>query len=338
MVDVPVWPTMIDVARRSGTSLKTVSRVVNGEPNVSPATMAKVRAAMDQLGYRRNESASLLRRGNATGSIALVLEDNSGPFFAALVVAIEQVARFNGYLLFTGGAEGDPDRAARLAEAFLDRRVDGLILATSLARTYVLDEAVPMSVPAVFVERPGRHPGRDAVLADNAGGIADAVAHLAGLGHRRIAFVGDDPAYFTAGRRREAFVAALTNHGLPTDVPVLMDGGTSLLDPAVLASWTAGSEPVTAVLTGNNRASREFLYALHRQPEIALAYVCFDEWEMADLMRPGVTTIDQDAAAIGRAATEVLLSRIAGADGPAQHIVVPTRLNVRPSSALVVPR
>lgn len=338
MVDDPAWPTMIDVARRSGTSLKTVSRVVNGEPNVTAATTAKVRAAMDQLGYRRNESASLLRRGSSTGSIALVLEDSSGPFFAALMVAIEQVARVNGYLLLTGGAEGDPARAARLAEAFLDRRVDGLVLATSLAQSHAVDDAVPPSVPAVFVERPSHDANRDAVLADNAGGIASAVAHLADLGHRRIAYIGDDPAYFTAGERRHGFIRAMTQRGLPDDVPILMDGGAALSDAATLRRWAAGADPVTAVITGNNRTSRQLLYALRAAPELEFGFVCFDEWEMADLMRPAVTTVDQNAGAIGRAAAELLLSRIAGADHPPRAMVLPTQLTVRQSGRLGLQR
>lgn len=331
MTDESAWPTMVDVARLSGTSLKTVSRVVNGEPNVSATTTAKVRAAMDALGYRRNESASLLRRGQSTGSIALVLEDSSGPFFAALVVAVEQVARLNGYLLFTGGAEGDPSRAARLAEAFLDRRVDGLILATSLTDSHDVDEAVPSSVPAVFVERPGHHRNRDAVLADNARGVADAVAHLADAGHRRISYIGDDPAYYTAGQRRDGFLAAMTDGGLSTDVPVLMDGGAALVDSKVLEQWTTGDDAVTAVVTGNNRISRQLLYALRRSPDIDIGYVCFDEWDTADLMRPSVTTVDQNARQIGRTATEVLLSRIAGADDPPRRVIVPTHLTVRES-------
>ncbi len=334
MGDEQAWATMIDVAKRSGTSLKTVSRVVNGEPNVSPATAEKVRQAMEELGYRRNESASLLRRGKSTGSIALVLEDSSGPFFAALVVAIEQVARMNGYLLFTGGAEGDPVRAARLTEAFLDRRVDGLILASSLAGSRAVDDAVPTSVPAVFVERPSRDGTRDTVLADNAGGIGSAVAHLAAQGHRRIGYVGDDPAYFTAIERRDGFVAAIAAAALPADVPILMDGGAALADPEVLSRWTSGPDPVTAVVTGNNRTSRRLLYALRRQPQIDLGFVCFDEWEMADLMRPSVTTVDQNADAIGLSAAEQLLSRIAGADHPARCTVLPTRLTIRESGTL----
>ena len=128
----------------------------------------------------------------------------------------------------------------------------------------------------------------------------------------------------------------LAAHGLDADVPVLMDGGAALSDPGVLAGWVTGPQPVTAVVTGNNRSSRKLLYALDRQPDITLAYVCFDEWEMADLMRPAVTTVDQNAAAIGRVATEVLLSRIAGADGPPRHTVVPTTLTVRRSSGLVM--
>jgi LacI family transcriptional regulator len=330
VVELPTWPTMIDVAQRSGTSLKTVSRVVNGEPNVSPATAAKVRAAMVELNYRRNESASLLRRGSATGSIALVLEDSSGPFFAALVVAIEQVARMNGYLLFTGGAEGDPARAAGLVEAFLDRRVDGLIVATSQAESHAVDDAIPAEVPAVFVERPSHVGGRDAVLSDNTGGISAAVSHLAELGHRRIAFIGDEPTYFTAAERRDGFTKALADQGLDTQVPILMDAGSSL-SADTLRKWSTGTAPVTAVVTGNNRTSRQLLYALRDAPDVDFGYVCFDEWDMADLMQPAVTTVAQDADAIGRSAAELLLSRISGADWAPRTIVVPTRLTVRRS-------
>jgi len=184
----------------------------------------------------------------------------------------------------------------------------------------------------VFVERPGHHPARDAVLADNSGGVADAVRHLVAAGHRRIAYIGDDPAYYTAGQRRDGFLTAVAEQGLSTDAPVLMDGGASLIDGPVLHQWTTGREAVTAVVTGNNRTSRQLLYALRRHPDVDIGYVCFDEWDTADLMHPSVTTVDQNAARIGRSAAELLLSRIAGADDPPRHVVVPTRLSVRESA------
>src|ERR1700735_5367022 len=97
-------PTMEDVAAYAGVALKTVSRVVNGEPGVTPGTAERVRAAIDQLGFRRNDSARILRMGQ-TASIGLIMEDIGNPFYSVLARAGEDVAREHAYLLFT--ASGD---------------------------------------------------------------------------------------------------------------------------------------------------------------------------------------------------------------------------------------
>src|ERR1700684_3380787 len=93
-------PTMKDVAARAGVALKTVSRVVNGEPGVTPGTAERVRAAIDQLGFRRNDSARILRKGQ-TASIGLIMEDIGNPFYSVLSRAVEDVAREHGHVLFT---------------------------------------------------------------------------------------------------------------------------------------------------------------------------------------------------------------------------------------------
>ena len=120
-------PTMKDVAARAGVGLKTVSRVVNGEPGVTPDTEARVRQAIDALGFRRNDSARVLRKGR-TASIGLVLEDLADPFYSPLSRAVEEVARANGSLLFTGSSAEVPDREQELVLALCARRVDGLVV------------------------------------------------------------------------------------------------------------------------------------------------------------------------------------------------------------------
>src|SRR4051794_26561430 len=99
---------MKDVAARAGVGLKTVSRVVNGEPGVTPDTMLRVQSAIEALGFRRNDSARILRKGR-TSSIGLVLEDLGDPFYSSLSRAVEEVARAHGSLLFTGSSDEDPD-------------------------------------------------------------------------------------------------------------------------------------------------------------------------------------------------------------------------------------
>src|SRR3954447_18214272 len=120
-------PTMKDVAARAGVGLKTVSRVVNGEPGVTPETERRVQEAIDALGFRRNDSARLLRKGR-TASIGLVLEDLADPFYSPLSRAVEDLARAHGTLLFTGSSAEDADREQELVLAFCARRVDGLVI------------------------------------------------------------------------------------------------------------------------------------------------------------------------------------------------------------------
>src|ERR1700750_3223320 len=148
-------PTMKDVATRAGVALKTVSRVVNDEPGVTPETASRVRNAINELGFRRNDSARLLRKGQ-TPSIGLIMEDIGDPFYSALSRAVEDVAHWNGSLLFTGSSDEDPQREQELVLALCARRVDGLIvIPASGDHRYLLPEIAAGGV-SVFVERPAR--------------------------------------------------------------------------------------------------------------------------------------------------------------------------------------
>lgn len=323
---------MVDVARHAGTSQKTVSRVVNVEGGVRPETVERVQRAIAELGFRRNDGASHLRRGTSTASIGLVLEDLAGPFYAAVTAAVERAARERGHLLLTGSADGDPDRAGSLVQAFAARRVDGLLIAPNLVGDEVLTANLPPDVPAVLLDRPSADRGTDEVVSDNAGGVAQAVHHLAGRGHRRIAYLGDDERYWTARQRRDGFLAAGAELGLPTDGMVSL-GALAPADIAAAAErWAAAETPVTAVVTGNNLASAALLRHLHDRPGPRPAHVGFDEIDLADVLDPPLTTVAQDAGAIGRAAVALLFERIASPDLPSRHVVVPTRLTVRGSS------
>src|SRR6476659_10332733 len=126
-------PTMQDVAALAGVGLKTVSRVVNSEPGVSPALEEKVRRAIEQLNYRRHANASMLRRlGGKTQTIGLVLEDVSNPFSSALHRAVEDAGRDRGVLVFAGSCDEDAARERELIGSFRERRVDGIIVVPAI--------------------------------------------------------------------------------------------------------------------------------------------------------------------------------------------------------------
>jgi LacI family transcriptional regulator len=326
-------PTMKDVATRAGVALKTVSRVVNDEPGVTPETANRVRNAINELGFRRNDSARLLRKGQ-TASIGLIMEDIGDPFYSALSRAVEDVAHWNGSLLFTGSSDEDPQREQELVLALCARRVDGLIvIPASGDHRYLLPE-IAAGVASVFVDRPAGMIEADAVLADNVGGTRTGVAHLIQHGHRRIGFIGDGAGIYTANQRESGYQQAMEDAGLP-----IHESWVSRTKPSPasvktgLAQMMTGPEPVTAVFCGNNRTT---VFALREiaQASGRVALVGFDDFELADLLEPGVTVVAQNPGEMGRRAAEMLFGRLAGTRGPAQYVELGTELIVRGSGEI----
>lgn len=327
-------PTMNDVARLAGVGLKTVSRVVNGEPRVSESMAERVRAAIEELGYSPHEGARLLRRGQ-TACIGLLLEDVANPFYSALAGAVEQVARTNGFLLFTASSEEDAAQERELALAFCARRVDGLVIvpAASADHQYLKPE-IEAGVIAVFVDRPAVGIAADAVLADNVGGTRAAVVHLLRHGHRRIGYIGDAAEIFTAAQRLRGYRDELVDSGLPFDESLVAMGHPEpQFVHAALDRMLADPEPVTALIAGNNRATVAVLRDVSTRPQ-QLALVGFDDFELADLLNPGVTVVAHDPVALGRTAADLLFRRLQGYRGPVQTIEIATRLVPRGSGEI----
>jgi LacI family transcriptional regulator len=327
---------MKDVAARAGVALKTVSRVVNDEPGVTPGTAERVRTAIEDLGFRRNDGARLLRKGH-TASIGLVLEDIGDPFYSQLSRAVEDVAHHHGSLLFTGSSDEDPLRERELTLAFCARRVDGLIIIpASEDHTYLLPE-IAAGVASVFVDRPAGMIDADVVLADNTGGARTGVAHLISQGHQRIGYIGDDPGIYTAALRHRGYLHALDRAGLsPQPAWTMMAPPDPAGVRAALTAMLTGPAPVTAVFCGNNRVTVIVLRELAAMG-VALPLAGFDDFELADLLTPGVTVIAQDPAKMGRIAAELLFRRLAGEGGPAQRIELETRLIPRGSGEIPPP-
>lgn len=329
-----VRPTMADVARKAGVSLKTVSRVVNDEAGVHVETTSRVRAAIEELNYRRNDGASLLRRGAATTSIGLVVEDLADPFYSAVAAGVEQTARLRGYLLLTGSGEADPRRAHDLALAFCARQVDGLIVVPAADDHSWLQPEVDRGTPVVFADRPGTGCTGDVVVVDNRGGIRTAIAHLTSQGHHRIAFLGDDSEFWTARQRRTAFRKAMAARRLPVRGLVAMGPHEPFGLTDRMRTWLDDPAPVTAVIAGNNRISATLLRVLTTMERRDVAWISFDDFELADVLDPPVTVVAQNPHEIGQQAAHALLARIDGATEPPRHVVLPTRLVPRGSGEL----
>jgi LacI family transcriptional regulator len=307
----PRRPTMRDVAALAGVSLSTVSRVVARNEHVDPDLARKVEKAVEMLGYRHNLAAGNLRRADGlSASIGLVFEDVSNPFFSAVHRGVEDVARSRSVLTFAGSSDEDAARERELTEAFLGRRVDGLVIAPTSADHTYLARDVAAGMALVFIDRIPRFIDADAVVSDNVGGARAAVAHLAEAGHRRIAFLGDQPDIFTAAERLRGYRDAIAGHGGERDDGLVHHPAFRAVDvDTTVRRLLGGPSPPTAMFTAQNLITLATLRTLHElglQHEIAV--VGFDDIPLAELLRPGVTVVAQDPYAIGRRAAELLFS------------------------------
>ncbi|MFD7296643.1 LacI family DNA-binding transcriptional regulator [Streptomyces sp. NPDC059897] len=326
-------PTMKDVAARAGVGLKTVSRVVNAEPGVTEDTERRVQEAIAALGFRRNDSARVLRKGR-TASIGLVLEDLADPFYGPLSRAVEEVARAHGALLINGSSAEDPEREQELVLALCARRVDGLVVIPAGSDHQYLAPEIAAGVATVFVDRPAGKIDADVVLSDNFGGARDGVAHLIARGHRRIGFIGDQPRIHTAVERVRGYRAAMEEAGLAVDDRWVSLGVTEPERVRRAAEeMLTGPDPVTAIFSGNNRVTVTAVRVLS-ELERPVALVGFDDIELGDLLKPGVTVVSQDAAQLGRTAADRLFLQLDGAALPPERIELPTRLIQRGSGEL----
>ena len=326
-------PTMRDVANSAKVSLKTVSRVVNGEPDVRPETAARVEAAIEQLGFRRNEVAWSLRNGRA-GAVGLVIEDLSNPFYSAIAAAVEQEAHDRGHALLIGSCEEDPARERALVLRLLRRWVDALLIVPAGAdHRYLLGEQ-QAGTPMVFIDRPPGGIDADTVLLDNVGGARAAVAHLIAHGHRRIGFVGNSRDLYTAARRLDGYREALAHAGLAFDAALVAEAAG---DPEgatrALLALPPDSRP-TALFCADNRNTVGALRAIRGVP---VALVGFDDFELAELLPVPVTVVRFDAAALGTSAARLAYARIDGDAALPSRETVPCELVPRGSGEVPPP-
>jgi LacI family transcriptional regulator len=295
-------PTMKDVAALAGVAIKTVSRVMNGDPTVAPDLAARIRDAAGKLGYRPNLTASSLRRGDRrTATIGLLLDDVANPFSAALLRAVEDVARERRVQILIGSLDEDPDRERDMAITLIDRGVDGLVIMPAAPDQSYLVAERRLGTRVVFVDREPRFLDADAVVSSNRLGAVAAVNHLCSFGHRRIAYLGDSPA-------------------------IAIRATTDILGLA---------DPPTALFASQNLVTIGTVKALRQSClQETIALVGFDDFPLADVLVPGITAVTQDVAQLGCVATQLLFARLDGDDSPARTHVVPTGMVTRGSGEI----
>jgi LacI family transcriptional regulator len=328
--------TIKDVARLSGVSPMTVSRVINASERVRPDTRRRVEEAISALGYVPSRLARGLSR-QRTGTLALIVPDVANPFFTLIVRGAEDVARRAGYRVLLCDTRADLTVEHEVIEEMLAHRVEGIVIAPVNDRSKAdLRRLVEFGVPFVLIDRTVPGVESDVVLGDSVSGARRLVEHLISLDHRRIGFIVESDQVSTARDRWKGYESALAAAGISVD-PALATQATA--DPRGgfegMRRLLELEAPPTAVFTVNNLVALgaiEAVRAAGLEVPDDIALVCFDDIEYASRLYPFLTVMEQPAEAFGAMGTQLLLDRIAGRGAERPRVVVlPAEFVVRKS-------
>jgi len=313
---------MSDVAKLAGVGTMTVSRVLNGNVHVSKDTRARVLEAIAKLNYVPNEVARSLR-DHRTRQIGIIVPNLHDPFFAQCAHSISLVAKERSYSTVITTSDEDPATEFIEAKRMLRRHIEGLIIVPAPGKSRLLDTEFAQT-PIVTLDRPVRGSSFDSVVVQNKRGAQLGVQHLIGL-------VGK---VWTKNERLEGYLAAMKAAGLEPDAYTVGDIQAETLQ--TVRGLLSSKNPPTAFFCTNNLVMRHALNALTalnaRIPE-QIAIVGFDDFEMADILKPPMTVVRQPTDGLGRVAAELLFSRLSDAAQKSRpkRIVLPVELVIRKS-------
>lgn len=327
-------PTLRDVARAAGVSQSTTSRALSGQGYVAAAVRDRVRAAAEELGYVPHVVARGLRQ-QVSRSIGVLVSDLRNGFYADLAAGVASRAGAHGYTMMLVDDRGSGDDELGAARAFVATRAAGVILTPVSAEVsaYLLAQQVPL----VEVDRQFLGGSCDAVLVDHRSVAFRVTEQLLALGHRRIALLMKETEWTTGAARSRGYHDALAAAGVPNDPdPLVAVGGAAGEARSATLELLSRPERPTAVIAADQVRAEGMWRAVVdlglRVPE-DLSVVSFDDAPWMSLVQPGVTAVSQDVVALGSAAVERLLDRIARPEEPPRTVVLAAQICPRGSTA-----
>jgi LacI family transcriptional regulator len=334
-----VTPTLRDVALRAQVHPSTASRALNPEtrPLVKPETAERVLQAASALGYLPNSIARGLKT-NRSSSIGVLIPDLTNPLFPPIVRGIEDALLEAGYRALLVNTDNDPVREADQVASLRARQVDGLIVATARLEHPLVAGLAEEGFPIVLVNRRLESADIPAVTADDASGVAMAMRHIAGLGHRRVAHLAGPQWTSTGQTRLRAYRQAVLDLGLDADPALVVgaDAWTEDQGSRAMEELVGRGTPFTAVLAGNDLIALgcyDVMYERGMRCPADVSVVGFNDMPFLDKLRPPLTTVRIPHYRIGTEAAHLLLQRIRDRQAPVKSILLPLSLVTRQSTA-----
>ncbi|CAH1652708.1 MULTISPECIES: LacI family DNA-binding transcriptional regulator [unclassified Chelatococcus] len=328
-------PTVATVAKLAGVSTATVSRALQRPDKVQPETRQRIMEAVAATGFVPNSQARNLR-SRASRTVILLVRDISNPFYLEIYKGVEEAAVEAGYSVLMGDARDDDQRIQHYIDTVRARHADGLILMIGRFPE-VLKAEIPRLPPIVIALETFPDVALPTVKIDNVAASREAVNHLIGLGHRRIAHITGPMPERLALDRLAGYRAALSEHGIAEDDALVINGDFSLAAGrrAVRQLFEAGTA-FTALFAASDQMavgaiSELRARGLHVPADISV--VGFDDIVLADAFEPPLTTVHQPRFEIGRQAMAQMIAMLSDAPPVATpDILMETRLIIRGST------
>jgi LacI family transcriptional regulator len=330
--DVDRAVTLADIARVAGTSPSTASRALSGRGYVAADVRKRLIAAADRLGYVPNASARTLKQ-QTSRVVGVVVSDLGNHFYGGLAAGIEQVLREADYQMLLVGDNSESDEEVAAVRTFLAMRAPGVILTPvgHQATTFLGRRGIAV----VEVDRRTPVGSSDAVVIDNVRGAREAVEHLIGLGHTRVALLGVDTDWTSDVGRVEGYRAAHHGAGLQVRDDLILRIGFHDPEAEARIDELLQRERPTAVFAANNLLAEQ-AWRVIRARELRLpddiSLVGFDDVQWTEMVSPAITVVAQPTIDLGRRAAALLLRRIADPGSAATVELLQPRLVVRGSS------
>lgn len=328
------------VAHHSKVSIATVSRVINNDPKVSRETVLKVQASIKALDYKPNRVAQRLRSSNnKTKLLGLIIPDIQNPFFVDVVRGVEDYAYQNNFAVMIGNFGQDEKKEKLYLDIFQSENIDGLIVAPIHGKDKGIVNLVKNDIPVVCIDRGLTEIEVDVVKVDNEFGAFNAIDHLLGQGHRRIAFISGNFKIPTYIERLAGYKKALIKYGVPFDESLIFARDTDYKSGFEIANKILELENrPTAIFSGNNLLTLGALEAIHaKEIEIpkSISIIGFDDMPWSISLNPPLTAVRQPGFDMGKKAAEMLYERIMNPAKKKENVILKTELMLRKSTARI---
>ncbi|WP_409316941.1 LacI family DNA-binding transcriptional regulator [Pseudomonas sp. KCJK9016] len=330
--------TIKDVAALAGISYTTVSHVVNNTRPVSQEVRLKVEAAIKSLDYVPSAVARSLK-AKTTATIGLLVPNSLNPYFAELARGIEDYCERNGYCVILCNSDDNPDKQRSYLRVLLEKRIDGLIVASAGGDSGLVQGLAGVKTPMVIVDRGLEGVDADLVRIDHEYGAYLATRHLLELGHRDIATIGGPASTSVAQMRQAGFRRALKEAGVEVSPARVLESDFTSTGGYNAAAVLLESNPPSAIFAGNDMIGIGVLRAAaERNVRVPseLSVIGFDDIQMSRYVYPALTTVGQSILQLGEMAAEVLLRRIAAPELATDQRIVTPSIVLRESTAPLV--